>query len=108
MPNDCWTTIEMVGPAALDAFRQQYADAPLDCCKLTSTQPVTFKLYSRWIPPRDQLLEISRQYGLWIRSTYQIEYGCVESGLFIVNRGETLVDASYVDRTLNYNTRTPD
>jgi len=102
MPNDCWTTIEMVGPCALDAFREHYDDAPLECCRLTSTQPVTFKLYSRWVPPKDQLLAISRQYGLWIRATYEIEYGCAESGMYIVHRGEILVDASYIDRTLNY------
>jgi hypothetical protein len=110
MPNDCWSTIEMIGPYALDAFRHHYADAPLDCCKLITTQPVLkFKLYSRWTPPRNQLLELSSKYGVWIRATYEIEYGWIESGMYIVNQGEVLVDSSYRDRTFEYyNPRTPD
>jgi len=104
MPNDVWSQIEFVGPQALNAFRDHYSNYPDDCCQLLSTERVVkFKVYSRWKPPRQQLLEISRTYDLWIRATYEIEYGFEESGWYVIDHGVIIVDASYLDQTFNYN-----
>jgi len=104
MPNDVWSQIEFVGSQALAAFREHYSTYPDDYCQLLSTEPVVkFKVYSRWKPPRPQLLDLSQQYGLWIRATYEIEYGFEESGLYVVDHGVIIVDASYLDQSFQFN-----
>jgi len=104
MPNDVWARIDFVGSQALAAFREHYSSYPDDCCRLLSSGPVVkFKVYSRWKLPRLQLLDLSQQYGLWIRATYEIEYGFEESGLYVVDRGVIIVDTSYKDQSFNFN-----